>query len=214
MESYSVFHYTVFGAPDTRRACLWVAVLADAQPKHLLWPCHSHWGMKLRCWHLDITAINTVNRISGLRFLLSFNINLIGIYLKENPLLVTLFTPLFSVGSYSQGIFLRAKEAARPSHHKTHFSNSGTSELYGLRPGPDSQLQKLLTKIFWVLKGECFFTVLQGELLSCPWMKITYIMNMNSFKYMSGVINRWRSMGYWKPECNFNLFLMLCWRRF
>ena len=33
MESYSVFHYTVlFGAPDTRRACLWVTVLADAQP--------------------------------------------------------------------------------------------------------------------------------------------------------------------------------------
>lgn len=110
MESYSVFHYTVlFGAPDTRSACLWVTVLADALPKHLLWPCHSHWGMKLRCWHLDITAINTVNCISGLRFLLSFNINLIGIYLKENPLLVRLFTALFSVACIREAFFLMAK---------------------------------------------------------------------------------------------------------
>lgn len=105
MESYSVFHYTVlFGAPDTHSACLWVTVLAHAQLKHLLWPCHSHWGMKLRWWHLDITAINTVNCISGLRFLLSFNINLIGIYLKENPLLVPLFTALFS-GLWFSGCF-------------------------------------------------------------------------------------------------------------
>lgn len=109
MESYSVFHYTVlFAAPDTHGACLWVTVLADAQPKHLLWPCHSHWGMKLRCWHLDITAINTVNCISGLPFLLSFNINLIGIYLKENPLLVRLFTALFPP-PHILSAFLRAK---------------------------------------------------------------------------------------------------------
>lgn len=123
MESYSVFHYTVlFGAPDTRRACLWVTILADAQSKHLLWPCHSHWGMKLRWWHHDITAINTVNCISGLRFLLSFNINLIGIYLKEKPLLSVLFMALFSGLLFSgcfffffPSLFLKSDEATHPA---------------------------------------------------------------------------------------------------
>lgn len=119
MESYSVFDYTVlFGAPDTRRACLWGSVLADAQPQHLLWPCHSHWGMKLRCWHLDITAINTVNCISRLRFLLSFNINLIGIYLKENPLLAPRYLRLYFRGALILRALFKGKEAAPQILHK------------------------------------------------------------------------------------------------
>lgn len=36
-------------------------MLAGCRWKHLLRPCSSHWGMKLRQQHLDITAINTVN---------------------------------------------------------------------------------------------------------------------------------------------------------
>lgn len=159
MESYSVFHYTVlFGAPDTRRACLWVTILADAQSKHLLWPCHSHWGMKLRWWHCDITAINTVNCISGLRFLLSFNINLIGIYLKENPLLSILFMALFSGLLFSGCVFflvLFFKEWwDDSSSHKVQFSNFGTCELHRLRTS--SQGHSKIT--YWnvlALKDNC-----------------------------------------------------------
>ena len=147
MESYSVFHYTVlFGAPDTRSACLWVTVLADAQPKHLLWPCHSHWGMKLRCWHLDITAINTVNCISGQRFLLSFNINLIGIYLKENPLLVRLFTALFSVPRILW-VFFKGKEAAR-LRIKSISPNLALLDFMGQDLGRTANYKNCLLKYF------------------------------------------------------------------
>lgn len=82
--------------------------------------------------------------------------NLIGIYLKENPLLSVLFMALFSGLLFSGCFFLYPffKEWwGDSSSHKVQFSNFGTCELHRVRSYRDNYKIAYWTSV----KGGCSF---------------------------------------------------------